>query len=204
MIKAILTNIAFYQLFPFYYDNIALSQKIIVRLYKINLVLCGMIYTVYLLSGSNIGDSKGHLAAAITELQANCGKIVALSSVYKTAPWGNTAQAAFLNQAIKLQTSLLPAQLLATIKTLEKKIGRMATEHWGPRVIDIDILFYKEISYHHSQLHIPHKEICNRLFALLPLAEIAAAESLFPFPIKISTLLSQCADDSKVELFLEV
>lgn len=162
-----------------------------------------MIYTVYLLSGSNIGDSKGHLAAAITELQAHCGKVVALSSVYKTAPWGNTAQAVFLNQAIKLQTPLLPAQLLATIKTLEKKIGRTATEHWGPRVIDIDILFYKEISYHHSLLHIPHKEISNRRFALLPLAEIAAAESLFPFPIKISTLLSQCADDSKVELLLE-
>ncbi len=159
-------------------------------------------FIAYLLLGSNIGDKTARLRQAIALLKEHTGNILNESASYQTAPWGLKEQAFFLNKAVKIETALSPLLLLENIKKIEQLMGREATVHWGPRIIDIDILFYKNYSIASPQLYVPHKELHNRRFALGPLNEIASDEIVFPNLQKISTILANCMDDSKVELFL--
>ena len=124
--------------------------------------------------GSNIGDKPGNIRTALTRLEAEeiC-KITAVSQLYRTAPWGFADQEDFANACALAQT-LLPAEdLLAELKRVETAMGRQRTVRWGPRLIDIDILFYGQTQIMTPELVLPHKELFNRTFVLIPLAEIA-------------------------------
>ena len=96
-----------------------------------------------------------------------------VSSIYRTAPWGYLDQEDFANACALATTTLDPAGLLAEVKTVEAEMGRRGGVRWGPRLIDIDILFYGDEAFHSPDLVLPHKELFNRAFVLAPLAEIA-------------------------------
>lgn len=153
---------------------------------------------VYLLLGSNMGNRAENLSKAISLIGQQCGNVFAQSHLYETAAWGNTEQQSFYNQGIGVHTTLLPEDLLITIKEIEKEVGRIETIHWGPRVIDIDIILYGQEVVDLPQLKIPHPYMHERRFTLTPLAEIAP-NALHPvFNKTVSELLEECADDSEV------
>ena len=126
---------------------------------------------IYLSLGSNIGNRKTKLEKALTELNKNNIKEIKISSFYETEPIG-PKQRNFYNIAGKFKTNLSPQELLKTVKQIEEKLGRKKTYRWGPRVIDIDILFYGNKIIKTKNLIIPHKEIANRAFVLVPMKEI--------------------------------
>jgi 2-amino-4-hydroxy-6-hydroxymethyldihydropteridine diphosphokinase len=128
--------------------------------------------TVYLGVGSNIGDRAGNLISALSFLQSSGVNIVKISSFYETSAVG-FRQRDFYNIAVKATTRLLPRELLCLIKNIEIFIGRKPSKRWGPRLIDIDILFFADKIINDDDLIIPHKEIRNRLFVLCPLNEIS-------------------------------
>ena len=128
--------------------------------------------TIYLSLGSNIGNRKNNLEKALTELSKNNIRKIKISSFYETEPVG-PKQRNFYNVAGKFKTTLTSQDLLKTVKQVESKLGRTKTYHWGPRVIDIDILFYGKQIIKTKNLIIPHKEIKNRAFVLVPMKEIA-------------------------------
>jgi 2-amino-4-hydroxy-6-hydroxymethyldihydropteridine diphosphokinase len=124
--------------------------------------------------GSNIGNGPRNIAKALRLLgESGAIEVTAASSIYKTAPWGYLDQPPFANACALARTRLDPTQLLAAIKNVEADMGRMETIRWGPRLIDIDILFYGETRLSTPGLNLPHKELFNRAFVLVPLAEIA-------------------------------
>jgi len=127
---------------------------------------------VFLGIGTNLGDRERNLQAALAILSQ---KMVILkeSSIYQTAPWGYLDQPAFLNQVIEAQTDLSPLNLLGFLKDTEKALGRQANFRYGPRLIDLDILFYGNRIIQTPRLQIPHPRIAQRAFVLVPLAEIA-------------------------------
>jgi 2-amino-4-hydroxy-6-hydroxymethyldihydropteridine diphosphokinase len=124
--------------------------------------------------GGNIGDVSAAFAAALARLGSAQGvSLAALSSVYRTPPWGKLDQPAFLNMAALVETTLPARALLALCLDVERGLGRERLERWGPRLIDIDVLTYGEASIDEPNLKIPHPRLTERAFALAPLAEIA-------------------------------
>ena len=157
--------------------------------------------TAYLLTGGNIGDRKTLLEQAKLLINQYCGTITDGSGLYETAPWGNTEQAAFLNQALELKTALNARQLIRRILKIERMMGRERKEKYGPRKIDIDILLFNNEVHDISFLKIPHPEMQNRRFVLLPLAEIAPG-LMHPILHKsIEQLLKECPDHLEVARF---
>jgi 2-amino-4-hydroxy-6-hydroxymethyldihydropteridine diphosphokinase len=157
--------------------------------------------TSYLLTGSNMGDREQYLAMARERIEAVCGKIGKASSLYETAAWGKTDQPAFLNQSLKIETSLDAKQLIHSVLEVEKELGRARKEKYGPRVIDIDILLFNNEILASPSLNIPHPEMQNRRFALVPLAEIAP-NILHPVLKKtIAELLKNCPDTLPVKKY---
>jgi 2-amino-4-hydroxy-6-hydroxymethyldihydropteridine diphosphokinase len=152
---------------------------------------------VYLLLGSNEGNRKENLALAIKQIKGY-GKIIAQSSIYETEAWGLKEQNHFLNQALQIETSLSAGGLLDVLKVIEKEIGRLPSIKWGPRVIDIDILFYEDAIIDLPQIKIPHSYLHERRFTLVPLNEIAPD---FIHPLlnkKVKDLLKVCKDKGQV------
>ena len=133
--------------------------------------------------GANLGDPVATLREAKTRLAA-LGRVSAVSSLYRTPPWGVEDQPPFVNAALALETSLDPDALLAELKALERALGRVASTRWGPRAIDVDILDYEGVRRDEPALTIPHARLFVRAFALVPLAEIepayAAARDALP------------------------
>ncbi len=133
--------------------------------------------------GSNVGDAVAHVERALGEL-GELGRVEARSSLYRTPAWGVREQPDFVNAAALLETELTPRALLGALKDLERRIGRVATFRWGPRVIDLDILAYDDIRVDEPDLTIPHPGLGERAFVLVPLAEIepafAAARDALP------------------------
>ncbi len=121
--------------------------------------------------GSNLGDAPGNVRRALDELAA-LGTVVGRSSLYRTEPWGVREQPDFVNAAALLETALRPRDLLAALKALERRLGRVAGSRWGPRVVDLDILTYDDLELREPGLTIPHERLSERAFALAPLAEI--------------------------------
>jgi len=155
----------------------------------------------YLLTGGNQGNRKETLAKAIELINKHCGKIIQSSALYETAAWGKTDQPAFLNQALELHTSLTARQLIRCILKVEKMMGRIREEKYGPRLIDIDILLFNNEKHNYDLLRLPHPEMQNRRFALLPLAEIAA-DLIHPvFNKSITELLAECPDKLAVKKY---
>ncbi|MEJ5226793.1 2-amino-4-hydroxy-6-hydroxymethyldihydropteridine diphosphokinase [Thermodesulfovibrio sp.] len=139
---------------------------------------------IYLSLGSNLGDREKNLDTALSELKNEGIVILKKSSIYETAPWGYEKQPAFLNMAMEGLTLLEPYDLLKLIKEIENKMGRKKTIKYGPRVIDIDIIFYNNIILNSEVLTIPHPLMHKRDFVLKPLCEIAS-EFIHP-ELKIS------------------
>lgn len=157
--------------------------------------------TTYLLTGGNLGNREQNLASARQLIIEQCGTIVTASSLYETAAWGNADQPAFLNQALALDTLLNAKQLIRRLLKIEKQLGRIREEKYGPRIIDIDILLFNDEKHNYHFLKIPHPEMQNRRFALLPLAEIAP-EILHPVLNKtILQLLTECPDELYVRKY---
>lgn len=155
--------------------------------------------TAWLLTGSNMGKRENYLSAAREEIGLQCGIVQKQSSIYETAAWGKTDQPAFLNQALELLTPLNARQLIRHLLKIEKKLGRVREEKYGPRLIDIDILMYGEEIHQYALLKLPHPELPNRRFALLPLAEIAGSVIHPVLHLSISALLANCPDTLDVK-----
>lgn len=148
-----------------------------------------------------MGQREQYLAQARDLLQQQCGTIIAASSLYETAAWGNTDQPAFLNQALQLTTTLNARQLIRRILKIEKSMGRIREEKYGPRIIDIDMLLFNQEKHNYHFLKLPHPEMQNRRFALLPLSEIAG-DVIHPiFNKSIAALLEECRDELPVILY---
>lgn len=127
---------------------------------------------VYLGLGSNLGSRCANLRAGVVAL-SSAVTVLAESSIYETPPWGVTDQPAFLNMALRGETGLSPHDLLHTLKQIERQLGRVPSVRYGPRLIDIDILFYDDLVLTSPELTIPHPTLHERAFVLVPLAEIA-------------------------------
>ena len=126
----------------------------------------------YLALGSNIGDRRDNLRRALTGLAPEV-QVMGRSPVYETPAWGYEDQPPFLNMALEAETSLLPEALLTHVKRLETELGRTPSFHWGPRLIDIDILFYGDLVLATPALTIPHPRLHERAFVLVPLNNLA-------------------------------
>jgi len=136
--------------------------------------LPGQNNTVYLSLGGNLGDPARSMGAALRILDADDStRVVAVSSLYRTPPWGKLDQPDFLNAAAEISTTLAPRALLELCLDAERKLKRVREERWGPRLIDIDILVYGERIIHETGLEVPHPRMLERAFVLAPLAEIA-------------------------------
>ncbi|MBS1617294.1 MAG: 2-amino-4-hydroxy-6-hydroxymethyldihydropteridine diphosphokinase [Bacteroidetes bacterium] len=151
-----------------------------------------MIQNIFLLLGSNVGDRHAHLRAARRLIDLKAGQELFHSEEYETAPWGKTDQAAFLNQALQIETDLSPLDLLHALKGIEKEVGRTETERWGPRVIDIDILFYGSDIVDLPELKVPHPYLPQRRFALEPLSELAPDFVHPALHLTVKELLDHC------------
>jgi 2-amino-4-hydroxy-6-hydroxymethyldihydropteridine diphosphokinase len=127
---------------------------------------------VYLGLGSNLGDRANYLRQAREALQRLPLQEFQESSIYESTPLANMQQPLYYNQVVAGTTRLAPEQLLAACLRIEKQLGRVRWEHWGPRIIDIDLLSYGARHMNSQRLTIPHPELQNRSFVLLPLLEL--------------------------------
>ena len=156
---------------------------------------------VYLLLGGNLGDRILYLQQARGSINRQVGTLTRSSKVYETAAWGKTDQPNFLNQVLEVHTELTPEEVLQSVNAIEQELGRVRQEHWGARVIDIDILFYNSLVLQTQRLTIPHPQLHLRRFTLLPLAELAP-ELVHPVLGKsITQLLQECPDELEVWVF---
>jgi len=154
---------------------------------------------VFIGLGSNMGNRIEFLEQALKALAEHQQITVKnISSIYETEPVGVKDQPPFLNQVAEIETSVEVSDLMKLLKHIEHTIGRTETKRWGPREIDLDLLYYNSIVYNDAKVCVPHPEIANRRFVLVPLKEIAPQ---FPDPLRKQTmeeLLHHCQDTSAV------
>jgi 2-amino-4-hydroxy-6-hydroxymethyldihydropteridine diphosphokinase len=158
---------------------------------------------LYLLLGGNLGNRTLYLQQARKRIAAQVGPVMRSSSLYETAAWGNTDQPSFLNQVLEVQTELMPEEVLQRINAIEQELGRIRQEHWGSRVIDIDVLFYDDLVLQTQRLTIPHPQLHLRRFTLLPLVEVAPGLVHPVLGKSIAQLLEACEDKLEVQEFKE-
>jgi 2-amino-4-hydroxy-6-hydroxymethyldihydropteridine diphosphokinase len=158
-----------------------------------------MSHTVYLALGTNLGDRPANLKAAVDALPPSA-RLCAASPIYETTPWGYTDQPLFLNQVVQAETDLDPFELLGFLKGLENQLGRQATFRYGPRLIDLDILFYDDLTMKTPELVLPHPQLAGRPFVLVPLADLAPDLRHPVLKRTVSELLIE-VDRQGVELF---
>ena len=154
---------------------------------------------IFLLLGSNLGAREKYLKKSVDLINNSIGTIVCQSSYYETEAWGNTDQPSFINQCISLRSTMSPMKLLEAIWSIEDKLERTRSEKWGPRTIDIDILFYGSEIIDMPDLIIPHPLLHKRRFVLMPLCEIAPH---FKHPVlnkTVTELLYELTDDLSVK-----
>jgi len=161
-------------------------------------------HTVFIAIGSNLLDREKNIKDAISNLKKEGIEVEAISSIIETEPYGFIDQPKFLNCVVKAKTTKTPRELLKTLLSIELKLGRIRKERWGPRTIDLDILFYDDLIIDEEDLKIPHYDIQNRLFVLKPLSEIAG-DFIHPvFKVSINELLNnlikkESHEDSNLE-----
>jgi 2-amino-4-hydroxy-6-hydroxymethyldihydropteridine diphosphokinase len=160
---------------------------------------------IFLLLGTNLGNRRINLERAIDEIQKLVGAIVTKSSIYQTAAWGKLDQPEFYNQVVEVEAEFEGHEILNTILGIEISLGRERKEKWGERLIDIDILLMGNETIQSKKLTVPHPQLANRKFTLIPLVEIAA-DVVHPILNKsIAKLLEECTDPlevTKLESFL--
>jgi 2-amino-4-hydroxy-6-hydroxymethyldihydropteridine diphosphokinase len=151
--------------------------------------------------GSNVGDRLQFLQRAVKQLGETIGvQVRDVSSVYETEPVGPAAQAWFLNAVVAVDTSLNPVTLLQLTQAIERALGRETTYHWGPRTIDLDILLYGNTQVNTATLTIPHADLCQRAFVMIPLLELVPGLVL-PDGTEVSACLSRLMPPQQVRLF---
>ena len=154
---------------------------------------------VYLSIGSNLGNRRNNIEKALELLHSDDCTVDSISPIYETEPWGNPDQPHFLNLVLKLSTDLSPEDLLYKIHTIEEKCGRKRTGLiYSPRPMDIDILIYGSLIVAGNRLTIPHPQMTNRLFVLIPMADLVPE---LRHPVSGETvieLIQKCTDKSKV------
>ncbi|MEY4273746.1 MAG: 2-amino-4-hydroxy-6-hydroxymethyldihydropteridine diphosphokinase [Bacteroidota bacterium] len=155
---------------------------------------------VFLSLGGNLGNTQEIFERTYPMIENKVGPILQKSSLYQTAAWGLTDQADFLNQVVLLESSLTPNEILAEIQVIEKALGRERQVTWGPRTLDLDILFIDQELIQESDLQIPHPHIQDRKFILIPLHEIAADLNHPIYNKSIRELLNESKDTSAVSL----
>ena len=160
-----------------------------------------MINSIYLLLGSNIGDPQNKLLQAQKLIEKEVGCIMRRSAIYQTAAWGNTHQPDFLNQVVIVQTALTARQTITTILAIEKKMGRVRTIKNAPRIIDIDILFFNKAIINEKDLIVPHPQLQNRRFVLVPLNQLSPNLQHPVLKKSVHQLLNVCADTLNVKKF---
>jgi 2-amino-4-hydroxy-6-hydroxymethyldihydropteridine diphosphokinase len=131
------------------------------------------LHVAYVGLGANLGDAAGSVERALHAL-GELGRLRRRSSLYRTPPWGKTDQPAFVNAVALLETALTPQDLLEALQRIEVRLGRQPTAHWGPRVIDLDLLLYDDLNIDEPDFHVPHARMYERAFVLVPLSEIDA------------------------------
>lgn len=157
---------------------------------------------VYLSIGSNIGDRITQLHQAVTALrQIVAVTVEAVSGVYETEPVGGVVQDDFLNIAVKLTTSLTPHQLLDELHQIEQMLHRRRLVHWGPRTIDLDIIFFDQLVSDDPVVTLPHPEAHNRLFVLVPIKEISRDDA--PIHQLVNQMIAQTSDQNWVRKYNE-
>lgn len=159
---------------------------------------------VYLLTGGNMGNRLVNLQQASRKIKKQAGIVLKKSEVYETAAWGLTDQNPFLNQVLLVSTSLPPEELLQTLLRIEQELGRKRILKMGPRIIDIDILFYNNEIIATPGLTVPHPQIANRRFVLTPLNEIAPGFVHPGLQKTIKELLEICPDKLEVKKYTDV
>lgn len=130
-------------------------------------------HTAFVALGSNLGDREGNLRRALELLSQNGVEIVKISKFIETEPYGVIDQPRFLNGVCQVKTALKPLELLRLLLAVEKEMGRVRLRHWGERNIDLDLLLYDDAIMDTEELRLPHPDMVNRDFVMLPLAEIA-------------------------------
>lgn len=140
-------------------------------------------------SGSNMGDARAHLQSVVDEF---AGEIVAASSLYATAPWGKTDQPEFLNQSLLVEVQTSPRELLACCQELEQRANRVREERWGPRTLDVDIVWIEGYTSDDPELTVPHPRAHLRRFVLAPWLEVDPEAVLDG--VRISELLDGLGD----------
>ncbi|VAW26530.1 2-amino-4-hydroxy-6-hydroxymethyldihydropteridinepyrophosphokinase [hydrothermal vent metagenome] len=161
-----------------------------------------MAHKTFLLLGSNLGNRAKILLEAQKEISSSVGIIVNKSSIYETLAWGIEDQPAFLNQVLLVETTLTPQELLKTVNKIEELLGRVRHQKWGERLIDIDILYFENQIINEEHLKIPHPEILNRRFTLVPLVEIAADFIHSGLGKTQKELLDLCGDELAVKKYI--
>ena len=127
---------------------------------------------IYIALGGNIGNTHGYFIRTLNALITKGIQVKRVSDFIRTKPYGHVKQADFLNAVLEAETTLDPHKLLQTLKTLENEIGREPSERWGPRCIDLDILLYDDLQISTPELCIPHKDMYNRDFVMIPLKQL--------------------------------
>ncbi len=149
--------------------------------------------------GSNLGDRVDYCVKAVSHL-TDYGIVEQVAPLYESAPYGMTEQPAFLNSVVLFKTNLAPEKLLMTLKNIEQKLGRKNRLRWGPREIDLDIIFYGREIIQRANLRIPHPDFPNRRFVLQPLADIAPLFQPPGFNHTVEELLNALKDQLPIRL----
>jgi 2-amino-4-hydroxy-6-hydroxymethyldihydropteridine diphosphokinase len=155
----------------------------------------------YILIGGNMGDRPAYLSAAATLIDERAGRILRASALYETAAWGMEQQPDFLNQVLLIGTALNPLDLLHKLLDAERDMGRFRTEKYGPRIIDMDILFYDRWIVSIPGLQVPHPRIQERRFVLAPLCELSPEFRHPSFNLSVRQLLDRCTDPLPVHKY---
>jgi deoxyguanosine kinase len=160
----------------------------------------GLINSVFLSLGSNLGDRYFNLQNAVSEISNQIGKITAISPIYETEPIGFSSTELFLNVCVQIESSKSAFQILEILQEIEIKAGRISSQNQGyiSRIIDIDIIFYNQETIKADKLTVPHASFRDRLFVLLPLNDL---NSQFVDPktsLTIKQLMDKCTENSKL------
>jgi 2-amino-4-hydroxy-6-hydroxymethyldihydropteridine pyrophosphokinase len=157
---------------------------------------------VYFLIGGNLGDRELILKSTVEALGNDVGKVLNVSAIYETEPWGFEHEQSFLNQVVIVESNLMPEVVLDQTQEIEKKLGRIRKKNrYSERTIDVDILFYDDLIIDTERLEVPHPRMGERMFALAPLSEIAPD---FIHPVTGKSILdmkNSCPDTSEVTRF---
>lgn len=141
----------------------------------------------YVALGANLGERESSLREALRRIAAVRGvELLRTSGIYETDPVGYEDQPAFLNMAAALATDLAPAELLRTLLSIEKEMGRVRDVRWGPRTIDLDLLIYEDVTMETQELTLPHPRMGERAFVLVPLRDVWPRNQAFPWEDKVS------------------